>query len=110
MISLFTNRIEEFMIVKRVISFNYLISMIGILRTLKEDRDAVCYTSTYKLQIVLTVQIIDSEEEDEFFVAALTSKFVHCINEFGHGDGAIAIAVKNSEGPLHEKWLQFNQE
>ena len=49
MISFFTNRIEEFMIVKRVISFNYLISMIGILRALKEDRDAVCYTSTYKL-------------------------------------------------------------
>ena len=54
----------------------------------------------------LTVEVVDPEEEDQLFVAALPGELVHCVNKLGHGDGAVTVAVEDSEGPFDEKRLQ----
>ena len=54
----------------------------------------------------LTVQIVDLEEEDELLVGALAGELMHRLDELGHADGAVLVAVEDAEGALHEERLQ----
>ena len=56
--------------------------------------------------MLLTVQIVDLEEEDELLVGALAGELVHRLDELGHADGAVLVAVEDAEGALHEEGLQ----
>ena len=54
----------------------------------------------------LTVQVVDLEEKDELLVRRLPGEVVHGVDELGHADGAVAVAVEDAEGALHEERLQ----
>ena len=57
-------------------------------------------------RVVLTVQIVDLEEEDELLVGALAGELMHRLDELGHAHGAVLVAVEDAEGSLHEERLQ----
>ena len=59
-----------------------------------------------QLRVVLTVQIVDLEEEDELLVGALAGELMHRLDELGHADGAVLVAVEDAEGSLHKERLQ----
>ena len=59
--------------------------------------------------MLLTVQIVDLEEEDELLVGALPGELMHRLDELGHADGAVLVAVEDAEGALHEEGLQKNK-
>ena len=53
-----------------------------------------------------TVEIVDLEEEDELLVGALAGELVHRVDELGHGDRPVTVAVEDPEGALHEEGLE----
>lgn len=55
---------------------------------------------------VLTVQIVDLKQEDEFFIRTLSREPLHRVHKFGHRHGAVSVPVKDSKSSLHEKRLQ----
>ncbi len=54
----------------------------------------------------LTVQVVDLEQEYELLVGRLPGEVVHRVDELRHGDGAVAVAVKDAEGALDEEGLR----
>ena len=61
------------------------------------------------LILVLTVEIVDFEEENEFLVGGLSGELVHCIDELRHGNGSVAVPVEDSERSFHEEGLKNNK-
>lgn len=55
-----------------------------------------------------TVQVVDFEEEDELLVRTGPRELVHRVDELGHRDRPVAVAVEDAEGALHEERLQID--
>lgn len=58
--------------------------------------------STY----LLTINVIDFEEENQFFIWLLFGELVHRIHKFCQGYFAISISVENAKYSLHKENLE----
>ena len=55
---------------------------------------------------MLTVDVVDFEEELDFVLRSLSSKLVDSIDELLEGNWAAVIFVEDLEDSLHKEWLQ----
>ena len=56
---------------------------------------------------MLTVDVVDFEEELDLVLGSLSSKLVDGVDELLEGDGPAVIFVKNLEDSLHKERLQY---
>ncbi len=54
---------------------------------------------------VLTIDVIDLEEELDLVVWRLSGELVHGVQELLEGDGTAVVLVEDLEHPLHEEGL-----
>ena len=55
----------------------------------------------------LTVEVINFEEEANFFIVSLPGKLMHGFDKLGQGYGPASILVKYTKCPFHKKFLKY---